>query len=376
MTMNRQIPSIALLVMGSFAVAAGCSDDDEDNGYEGEGGYAGHTMSVGGMRTTVGGASTTGGTHPTTTSGGTYTSSTSVSVGGTTWIVGGATSTTSTNTDWGLGGNGSNVGGATGAGGSTSLGGGASTTTGGIPTSGVAGSRTTGVAGNSALAGAGGAVGQGGAGASAGGSNIAGNAGMAGAPSARMSFFVTSDTNTNGDLGGLTGADARCQALANAVGHGSGVWHAYLSADARPSNGNVAVNARDRIGTGPWYNANGRLLANNLTELHSMVGNVDLFVDEHGMRINGQWQGSPTPIEHDILTGSTPSGTVMTGYNCEGWTSNSAGIQAQVGHSDGLGPAMSSDPPYDSWNSSHANESCANTAPRGGAGRLYCFRVD
>lgn len=374
MNITKQITRATSLAIGSLALAAGCTDSDE-TGNDAEGGS---TYSLGGAR--AGGAKSTGGARP---MGGAATTT----FGTTSGHFGGTTARLSTA-------GGSDVGGSApqSAGGwlSTSAGGTQNTNTGGTPvvvggtstgttsaTTAVAGATTggtatggtvTGVAGNVA-AGAGGT-------AQTTTSAVAGNAGAAGAPSPRMSFFVTSDTNTSGDLGGLSGADARCQSLAATVGHGSGVWHAYLSADARPSNGNVAVNARDRIGMGPWYNANDRLLANNLTELHAMQGNPDLFVDERGRRIPGQWAGSPLPIEHDILTGSTAAGTVLSGFNCEGWTSNSAGIAAQVGHSDGIGPNMSTDPPYDSWNSSHANESCANTAPRGGSGRLYCFRVN
>jgi hypothetical protein len=118
------------------------------------------------------------------------------------------------------------------------------------------------------------------------------------------------------------------------------------------------------------------LLAGDLDALHALDGSVDLFLDEHGERIPGQWAGSPAPVEHDVLTGTTADGMVMAGMTCADWTSNSSSIAAQVGHSDGLGPGMSSEPPYDSWNSSHANESCADTGPRGGAGRIYCFAAD
>jgi hypothetical protein len=191
-----------------------------------------------------------------------------------------------------------------------------------------------------------------------------------------MSFFVTSDTSATANLDGLEGADARCQNLAAAVGAGNHTWRAYLSAEHDPNDAAVPVHARDRIGTGPWVNSLGAELASNVEALHALVGSAELFVDERGTRINGQWAGSPTPIEHDILTGSNPDGTVMTGMTCADWTSAATTIAAQVGHSDGLGPGMTSDPPYSSWNSAHANQSCADTAPRGGAGRLYCFAAD
>jgi hypothetical protein len=188
-----------------------------------------------------------------------------------------------------------------------------------------------------------------------------------------LSFFVTSATSVTGNLGGLTGADATCQRLAAAVGQGSRTWRAYLSVDRDSSNANQPTHAKDRIGTGPWYNANLQLIANNVTELHSRTGDAALFLDERGQRINGQWTGSPSPVEHDILTGSNGDGTLMPGLTCSDWTSNSASVMARVGHSDGMGPNQNTAPPLSSWNSAHLNENCANTAPRGGAGRFYCF---
>jgi hypothetical protein len=188
-----------------------------------------------------------------------------------------------------------------------------------------------------------------------------------------VSFFVTSATSATGNLGGLTGADATCQRLAAAAGHGTRVWRAYLSVDRNAANNNLPANARDRIGAGPWYNANLVLVANNVAELHSRSGDASVFVDERGQRINGQWTGSPTPIEHDILTGSNADGTVAAGLTCADWTTDSASVSAQVGHSDGMGPGQSTAGPLASWNSAHANQNCANTAPRGGAGRFYCF---
>ena len=185
-------------------------------------------------------------------------------------------------------------------------------------------------------------------------------------------FFVTSTTSVTGNLGGLAGADATCQRLAGAAGH-SGTWRAYLSVERDPSNGNQPTHARDRIGSGPWHNANRLLIATNLTELHSRTGDATLFVNEHGLPINGQWTGSPTPNEHDILTGSTADGRVLAGATCSDWTSDSASVIGQVGHSDGMGPNQSTAGALSSWNSSHANLNCSNTAPRGGAGRFYCF---
>ena len=189
-------------------------------------------------------------------------------------------------------------------------------------------------------------------------------------------FFVTSDTSPTADLGGLKGADARCQLLADAAGFGAHGFHAYLSAEHDPNDESKTVDARDRIGTGPWYNSQGVLLAKDSSALHELSGDADVFLDEKGQKINGQWQGSPTPNEHDVLTGTAADGTLLAGKTCADWRSDAAGMTAQVGHTDGLGPNMNAAPPYNSWNSVHENESCADTAPRGGAGRLYCFAID
>jgi hypothetical protein len=188
-----------------------------------------------------------------------------------------------------------------------------------------------------------------------------------------MSFFVSSATSVTGNLGGLAGADALCQRLGAAAGQGSRTWRAYLSVERDPANGNQPTNARDRIGSGPWRNFNQAVVANNLTELHTRTGDAALFLDETGKRINGQWTGSPSPVEHDILTGSNADGTVAIGLTCADWTSASTTLAAQVGHSDGMGPNQSTAGALSSWNAAHANQSCADTAPRGGAGRIYCF---
>lgn len=190
----------------------------------------------------------------------------------------------------------------------------------------------------------------------------------------RVSFFVTSATSMTGNLGGLAAADATCQRLAIAAGHGSGrLWRAYLSVERDAANNNRPAHARDRIGLGPWVNVNGVVVANNLTELHSRSGDAAVFVDERGQRINGQWTGSPAPIEHDILTGSQADGTLAPGLTCADWTSAATTDVGQVGHSDGLGPNQSTAGALASWNSAHANQNCADTAPRGGAGKFYCF---
>jgi uncharacterized protein DUF1554 len=194
-----------------------------------------------------------------------------------------------------------------------------------------------------------------------------------GPSSGPVSFFVTSTTSVTGNLGGLAGADAMCQRLAQTAGYGRRSWRAYLSAERDPENGNGPTDARDRIGGGPWYNANHMLVANAVAELHSRTGDAAVFVDERGQRINGQWTGSPRPVEHDILTGSNADGTLAAGRTCADWTSESPTVTALVGHSDGLGPNQSTAGALSSWNSAHASQSCANTAPGGGAGRVYCF---
>jgi hypothetical protein len=188
-----------------------------------------------------------------------------------------------------------------------------------------------------------------------------------------MSFFVTSTTNTTGDLGGLAGADARCQSLGAAAGQGARTWRAYLSVERDAGNGNAPTDARSRIGSGPWFNSAGVMVASDLTALHARRGDAAVFLDERGQRINGQWAGSPSPVQHDVLTGSNAEGRLMAGLTCGDWTSSSTSVQAQVGHSDGLGPGGDSSGSLSSWNSAHANQSCADTAPRGGSGRIYCF---
>jgi hypothetical protein len=187
-----------------------------------------------------------------------------------------------------------------------------------------------------------------------------------------LSFFVTSQTNMTGNLGGLSGADARCAALADAVGAGAKTWRAYLSTSTE--------NARDRIGSGPWFNADGVQIASDIDALHALPsGDADRFIDENGTKISGQWVGSPTPVQHDIMTGSAPDGTkspddaMGRDATCEDWTSSATDAFAQVGHADGLGPMMNPAAPFNSWNSSHANQDCSDTAPRGGSGRIYCF---
>ena len=193
---------------------------------------------------------------------------------------------------------------------------------------------------------------------------------------ATASMFVSSARSMTGNLGGLRGADALCQNLAAGAGWGNKRWRAYLSVQSDADNGGRPTDARSRIGQGPWFNVNSVLVARNLDDLHARTGDSALFLDEHGQRINGQWPGSPAPVEHDILTGSTAQGTLLPGLTCNDWTSSGADVAAQVGHADGLGPGGATTGTLSSWNSAHANQNCADTAPRGGAGRIYCFATN
>ena len=241
--------------------------------------------------------------------------------------------------------------------------------TGGAATGGAAtgGAATTGGATTAGGSASGGTAGGGIAGGGSGGSN-GGSSGMTGSGGgsahAMMNFFVTSDSSKTANLGGLEGADMRCQTLAAAVGHGAKTWRAYLSTE------DPAVNAKDRIGAGPYINSKGGEVAASKDALHMRTGSAELFLDEKGNRINGQWMGSPTPNEHDILTGTLEDGTVSKGMTCDDWTGTSG--MSQVGHSDGLGPMMNSEEPYSIWNGSHTGQ-CGNTQPGGGAGKIYCF---
>lgn len=196
----------------------------------------------------------------------------------------------------------------------------------------------------------------------------------AGVDEPALSFFVSSTGSLTGKLGGLEGADARCQELADAVGAGGKTWHAYLSVDKGPDD--QPVHAKDRIGAGPWYNAKLVQIAADVADLHTKDGDHELFLDENGAMINGQWEGSPAPNEHDILTGTNRDGTVAAGKTCADWTSDDPALFAVVGHSDGLGPMMSDAEQYRPWNSVHESGGCNDTAPKGGAGHIYCFAID
>jgi hypothetical protein len=192
-------------------------------------------------------------------------------------------------------------------------------------------------------------------------------------PPPPMSFFVTSAGSGKGaDLGGITGADRICQTLATAAGS-TKTWHAYLSAAA--ANGQPAVNARDRIGKGPWYNGEGNRIALTLDELHRGMNAIDKenAVTEGIDPVNGV---GDSPNRHDILTGSRGDGTAFpagSDLSCGNWTSSGAG-RAQVGHHDRQGQGDGSA----SWNSAHASRGCspADLEATGGAGLFYCFAID
>jgi len=203
-------------------------------------------------------------------------------------------------------------------------------------------------------------------------------AACASSPAAKndMSFFVTSKNGGDGaNLGGLAGADRLCQSLAAAAGAGGRTWRAYLSAQASP-DGAAPVNARDRIGRGPWRNANGVVIATDLAQLHG-ANNISkqTALTETGAVVNGR---GDTPNQHDILTGSQPDGTAIAGSadtTCGNWTKNGEGA-AMVGHHDRTG--LDESAPAKSWNSSHQSRACGIDALKatGGDARLYCFATN
>ena len=199
---------------------------------------------------------------------------------------------------------------------------------------------------------------------------------MNSASSTGLGFFVSSTGSGRGaDLGGLAGADRLCTSLATAAGAGGRTWRAYLSTQPAPGS-ETAVNARDRIGTGPWRNAKGVVVANNVTELHG-ANNLtkQTALTEKGDVVNGR---GDTPNMHDILTGSQPDGTAIAGQvdsTCRNWTSSSEGA-AMVGHHDRTG--LDDSAPAKSWNSSHQSRGCSLDALKGTGGdaRIYCFAAN
>ena len=198
-----------------------------------------------------------------------------------------------------------------------------------------------------------------------------------------MTFFVTSQTNS-GNLGGLAGADAICQRLATAAGAGDHTWRAYLSTHGTPRQ--PAVNARDRIGNGPWHNAKGVMIAASLADLHGDIQRDSNLVyretalTEKGELVNGRVRPEGTNNEHDILTGSDshgrafPPGLASGGNDrtCNNWTHDGSDGSAMIGHHDRLSSWNTS------WNSSHSTRGCSleNFNETGGAGRFYCFAAD
>jgi hypothetical protein len=192
-------------------------------------------------------------------------------------------------------------------------------------------------------------------------------------PQQPMSFFITSEgPGDGGNLGGLEGADAHCQSLAAEVGRGDATWRAYLSQAG--GAGLAQVHARDRIGNGPWFNAQGTVIAWNVDDLHEDRNNIrkPTALNEKGEQVNGS---GDQPNQHDILTGSDSSGRLVPGNaaltTCSNWTSNDQG-NAIVGHHDRLGG------PSASWNSVHSTRSCSqpDLVATGGAGLFYCFAID
>lgn len=182
-----------------------------------------------------------------------------------------------------------------------------------------------------------------------------------------MTFFITSVGSGDGaNLGGIAGADAHCQALAEAVGAGDQTWRAYLST--------ADEHARDRIGNGPWHSANGALIAESVDALHSDANAISkaTALTEAGQTVNGR---GDSPNQHDVLTGSNADGTLSDGNTCADWTSNGDG-SAIVGHHDRMG--LRDDAPSKSWNASHPSRGCSQEAlvGTGGAGLFYCFAAN
>jgi hypothetical protein len=194
---------------------------------------------------------------------------------------------------------------------------------------------------------------------------------IAQSPAANMSFFVTSSNAKGGNLGGLAGADQVCQSLAKAAGAGAKTWRAYLSTST--------VDAKSRIGNGPWYNFKGELIAQNVADLHTADKNKisgTTALTEKGTTpnylkmVDGKAAPAAQPLQHDILTGTNEDGT-KNADTCNNWTVGDASAKAMLGHADRLGR----NPGLNSWNAIHASQGCGQEqlAPTGGAGMLYCF---
>lgn len=199
--------------------------------------------------------------------------------------------------------------------------------------------------------------------------SIAAMVSAANAQDTSMSFFVTSQGPGKGaNLGGLEGADAHCQSLAEAAGSSGKTWHAYLSTSD--------TDARDRIGSGPWFNAKGEKIADDVASLHSDANGItkQTALDEKGEVVNGR---GDEPNRHDILTGSMPDGTKAADQTCGDWTMDETEGAAMMGHHDRMG--LDDSPPAKSWNSSHASRGgCSQDALKGtgGDGLFYCFAAN
>ena len=230
-----------------------------------------------------------------------------------------------------------------------------------------------------------------------------------GSPEHPMTFFITSaGMGDGGNFGGLKGADAYCQLLASRVGAGNKTWHAYLSTQDRP--GQPAINARDRIGTGPWYNAYGEMIARDLAHLHGdtlqlarLGNNITKLTNltEKGQIVYGLGD-FPDPQDgtieyvsktiysnrHEVVTGSKPDGRAYTGtsvdYTCNNYTSNEAGTSGQAVRRNGMGAAMQvgmsdrNGGGNGSWNSAHSTGGCsqADVVRTHGQGKFYCFAIN
>jgi hypothetical protein len=198
-----------------------------------------------------------------------------------------------------------------------------------------------------------------------------GSTAFAQTPAPNMSFFVTSSNPKGGNLGGLTGADAVCQSLARAAGAGGKTWHAYLSTST--------VDAKSRIGNGPWYNFKGQQIASNVADLHSANNKISAAtaLTEKGSTPNYLAGNPPAPaaqpLQHDIMTGSNEDGT-KNADTCKDWTVGNADAKAMLGHADRLGR----NPGVNSWNAIHTSQGCGleQLAPTGGAGLFYCFATN
>jgi hypothetical protein len=194
---------------------------------------------------------------------------------------------------------------------------------------------------------------------------------VAQSPAANMSFFVTSSNPKGGNLGGLAGADAVCQSLAQAAGAGGKTWHAYLSTST--------VDAKSRIGNGPWVNSKGQQIAANVADLHSPNNKISAAtaLTEKGTAPNYLAGNPPAPVaqplQHDILTGTNEDGT-KNADTCKDWTVGDASAKAMLGHADRMGR----NPGVNSWNAIHPSQGCGmeQLTPTGGAGMLYCFATN